>query len=660
MAINIQKLINAINAKNITVPQDTAALTEPVGEAADVFVGGIAITEYDLDTIPAGTTVTYDNSRWLATDFTANPSGNTSGDDILLGAWSGTETAPVVIDFNNSYIEMKNIQYISNVKIAFSILRGANNVTIKNLNLKIKGTSATWTGIHASDVYGNANATVTFENCKFDLSEWVKGSSPPAYPNSYVYLNGQSLVFDADCIVIKSPSHGNVFAPYTNVGSVTSNATVYTSTDAEAIALLPLSNQLTGANLSVVADAAILNKLIPNINSAYDIYALVDSSADLPGISLSNHGTLAYTSISDKFYVSNAARNSWEELNIVTYPETRNGINPIFNAASNYGYAAQAYSPTFSTNYLPAINRNGVDKFAVVNAGTPVTSVGTLTVAGDRSEMNALSDTVGGFGFLAGGMREISGNPAANKLLIDKWPVTSEGSAVDLGDLLNYALNTGHSRTWSDNGNGYGYVYGWTAGIPTPPPPQPTYIDKFPFVATTAVANVGTFGSHQQDNAVSLSGNVDGYLIGGDDYLGTVSKYSFASNPGSTLAIQPFTLTQKRIQAGKNGVINLISGYQIGGRYGPATSNQTNTVSYFGLASGTSAVKTQTLTTAVRFSEGISGNTYGYAMGGYSGPFASTGNIEAFPYSSDDTPFVTVGSLTAGGTNGTGTSGFGN
>ena len=149
-------------------------------------------------------------------------------------------------------------------------------------------------------------------------------------------------------------------------------------------------------------------------------------------------------------------------------------------------------------------------------------------------------------------------------------------------------------------------------------------------------------------------------MIGGDDYLGTVSKYSFASNPGSTLAIQPFTLTQKRIQAGKNGVINLISGYQIGGRYGPATSNQTNTVSYFGLASGTSAVKTQTLTTAVRFSEGISGNTYGYAMGGYSGPFASTGNIEAFPYSSDDTPFVTVGSLTAGGTNSTGTSGFGN
>tara|TARA_R110000803_G_scaffold46198_22_gene97168 strand:- start:1630 stop:2448 length:819 start_codon:yes stop_codon:yes gene_type:complete len=272
--------------------------------------------------------------------------------------------------------------------------------------------------------------------------------------------------------------------------------------------------------------------------------------------------------------------------------------------------------------------------------------------------MIASSDTVGGFGFLAGGMPP--GNPAANTLLIDKWPVTSEGSAVDLGDLLNYSLNIPHSRPWSDNRNGYGYVYGWAQSPPYPPPPQPTYIDKYPFVANIPIANVGTFGSHEQDNAVSLSGNVDGYLIGGNTYLGTVSKYSFASNPGSTLAIQPFTLTQKRIQSGKNGIINLINGYQVGGRYAPGTSSQTNTVSYFGLASGTSAVKTQTLATAVRFSEGISGNTYGYAMGGYSGAYASSGNIEAFPYSSDDTPFVTVGTLTAGGTNSAGTSGFGN
>ena len=652
MAINIQKLINAINAKNITVPQDPiAALTEPVGEAADVFVGGIAITEYDLDTIPAGTTVTYDNSQWLATDFTANPSGNTSGDDILLGTWPVAETAPVVIDFNNTYIELNNIVYSSNVKIAFSILRGANNVTIKNLNLKIKGTSATWTGIHASDDYGNATATVTFENCVFDLSEWVKGTSPPAYPNSYVYLNGQSLVFDADCIVIKSPSHGDVFSPYINVGSVTTFATVYTSTDAEAIALLPLSNSLTGRSSSAVADRAILNKLISNVNSAYDIYALVDSSADLPDISLSNHGTLAYTSISEKFYVSNATRNSWEELNIVTYPETRNGINPIFNAASNYGYAAQSYTPTYPTTYLPTINRNGVDKFAVVNAGTPVTSVGSLTVAGDRQNMVASSDTVGGFGFLAGG--QSAPGPAGNTLLIDKWPVSSEGSAVDLGDLLNYPVLY-YTRAWSDNDNGYGYVYGFDT-------PSTTYIDRYPFVAPyTTLANVGTFGGHLQNQAVSLSGNVDGYSIGGDDYLGTVSKYSFASNPGSTLAIQPFTLTQKRIQAGSNGIINLINGYQVGGRYTPGALNQTNTVSYFGLASGTSAVKTQTLATAVRFTEGISGNTYGYTMGGYAGPLISSGNIEAFPYSSDDTPFVAVGSLTAGSTNSGGTDGFGN
>jgi hypothetical protein len=420
-----------------------------------------------------------------------------------------------------------------------------------------------------------------------------------------------------------------------------------------AINIQKLINAINAKNITVpqseLGERETLDKLISNVNSAYDIYALVDSSADLPDISLSNHGTLAYTSVSEKFYVSNATRNSWEELNIVTYPETKNGINPIFNAASNYGYAAQSYTPTYPTTYLPAINRNGVDKFAVVNAGTPVTSVGSLTVAGDRQNMVASSDTVGGFGFLAGG--QSAPGPAGNTLLIDKWPVSSEGSAVDLGDLLNYPVLY-YTRAWSDNDNGYGYVYGFDT-------PSTTYIDRYPFVAPyTTLANVGTFGGHLQDNAVSLSGNVDGYLIGGDNYLGTVSKYSFASNPGSPLAVQPFTLTQKRIQLGSNGIINLINGYQVGGRYFGV--NQTNTVSYFGLASGTSAVKTQTLATAVRFTEGISGSTYGYTMGGYAGPTISSGNIEAFPYSSDDTPFVAVGSLTAGGTNSVGVDGFGN
>lgn len=426
-----------------------------------------------------------------------------------------------------------------------------------------------------------------------------------------------------------------------------------------AINIQKLINAINAKNITVpqseLGERETLDKLISNVNSAYDIYALVDSSADLPDISLSNHGTLAYTSVSEKFYVSNATRNSWEELNIVTYPETKNGINPIFNAASNYGYAAQSYAPTYPTLYLPSINRNGVDKFAVVNAGTPVTSVGSLTVSGARENMVASSDTVGGFGFLAGG--EPNDPAPGDTLLIDKWPVSSEGSAVDLGDLLRYPLSFVHSRAWSDNGNGYGYVYGFdTPGVYAP---ISTYIDRYPFVAPyTTLANVGSFANHFQDNGVSLSGNVDGYLIGGDNYLGTVSKYSFASNPGSPLAVQPFTLTQKRIQLGSNGIINLINGYQVGGRYFGV--NQTNTVSYFGLASGTSAVKTQTLATAVRFTEGISGSTYGYTMGGYAGPTISSGNIEAFPYSSDDTPFVAVGSLTAGGTNHIGTSGFGN
>ena len=371
MAINIQKLVDAINAKNLSLPASTApALTEPVGEAADVFVGGIAITEYDLDTIPAGTTVTYDNSRWLATDFTANPAGNTSGDDILLGTWPSSETAAVVIDFNNTYIEMNNIVYSSNIKIAFSILRGANNVTIKNLNLKIKGTSATWTGIHASDAYGNATATVTFENCVFDLSEWVKGASPGAYPNSYVYLNGQSLVFDADCIVIKSPSHGDVFSPYINRGTIdATNATVYTSTDAEAIALLPLSKSLTGISLGGNAERLTINKLISNINSAYDIYTTVDSVSDLPESTAANHGLLTYIRGSNAFYVSNAFIG-WEPLSI-------GGAGAVVPYGVVYPLSSTTADPTnttWRTTYGTPVGYQWVADFGMVTT-SPLTNM---------------------------------------------------------------------------------------------------------------------------------------------------------------------------------------------------------------------------------------------------------------------------------------------
>ena len=371
MAINIQKLVDAINAKNLSSPARSAtALTEPVGEAADVFVGGIAITEYDLDTIPAGTTVTYDNSRWLATDFTANPAGNTSGDDITLGTWPSSETAAVVIDFNNTYIEMNNIVYSSSIKIAFSILRGANNVTIKNLNLKIKGTSATWTGIHASDAYGNATATVTFENCVFDLSEWVKGASPGAYPNSYVYLNGQSLVFDADCIVIKSPSHGDVFSPYINVGTIdATNATVYTSTDAEAIALLPLSKSLTGNSLGSTAERLTINKLISNVNSAYDIYTIVDSVSDLPESTAANHGLLTYIRGSDAFYVSNAFIG-WEPLSI-------GGAGAVVPYGVVYPLSSTTADPTnttWRTTYGTPVGYQWVADFGMVTT-SPLTNM---------------------------------------------------------------------------------------------------------------------------------------------------------------------------------------------------------------------------------------------------------------------------------------------
>jgi len=61
-------------------------------------------------------------------------------------------------------------------------------------------------------------------------------------------------------------------------------------------------------------------RLVGSANSAYDVYTLVDSFSDLPAVDLTNHGAIAYTSISDKYYVANAFRNSWEEIIDIVYP----------------------------------------------------------------------------------------------------------------------------------------------------------------------------------------------------------------------------------------------------------------------------------------------------------------------------------------------------
>ena len=75
-------------------------------------------------------------------------------------------------------------------------------------------------------------------------------------------------------------------------------------------------NATKDAGSNAAGDSATLDSLISEIDNNYDIYVTVDSSIDLPLSDVTNHGALAYTTISDAYYVSNATSGQWDSLEL--------------------------------------------------------------------------------------------------------------------------------------------------------------------------------------------------------------------------------------------------------------------------------------------------------------------------------------------------------
>ena len=219
--------------------QAAAATPSVDTDVTEYWVGGANLT-HDLLSTPGGSTIQYDAGSYLYTDFNGGGGSMPRYGFVQIGEWALAETGTVDIDFNGSFMHIDNIDGINtNFRAtAFSVQRGTNDVNISNLYLKISGRSNFWLGIKYDGSYGNASNTVTFDNCIFDLSDWTS-------EQGYLYLNGQSIVFNSNCTVIKNASHGNVLATYTNRGTFTNNGNVYTHTSTEGSALLPLINNLS-------------------------------------------------------------------------------------------------------------------------------------------------------------------------------------------------------------------------------------------------------------------------------------------------------------------------------------------------------------------------------------------------------------------------------
>ena len=188
------------------------------------------------------------------------------------------------------------------------------------------------------------------------------------------------------------------------------------------------------------------------------------------------------------------------------------------HSSGSNGYTAGGYNPQGGVYY------NTIDKFPVSSHGT-ATDVGDLTderygVSGQSSDAN---------GYTSGGYPDSPSTPpttASN--IIDKFPFSSDANATDVGDLTQgRGYLTGQSSS----------THGYNSGGHSSPPYSGTNkntIDKFSFSSDANASDVGDLTMTQQ-GMTGQSSTTDGYATAGSpDYQSNIHKFSFSSDGNAT------------------------------------------------------------------------------------------------------------------------------
>ena len=209
------------------------------------------------------------------------------------------------------------------------------------------------------------------------------------------------------------------------------------------------------------------------------------------------------------------------------------------------------------------------------------------------------------FGYTSGGSSPGTSN------VIDKFPLSSDANATDVGDLTRVIERaTGQSS----------FVSGYTSGGN----PTTNVIDKFPFAADANATDVGDLTVARRELA-GQSSTASGYTSGGYGPADSnvVDKFPFASDANAT---DVGDLTVARY--GQAGQSSTVSGYTSGGQ-------GYNIIDKFPFSSDANATDVGDLTGSGRSNHaGQSSTESGYSSGGdtSSPPFDS---IDKHPFSSD-------------------------
>jgi hypothetical protein len=184
-----------------------------------------------------------------------------------------------------------------------------------------------------------------------------------------------------------------------------------------------------------------------------------------------------------------------------------------------------------------------IEKYAFASAGGSSAPAGLVVSQASQDQSGHSSST---HGYRAGG---IAPAPVGTVNILDKFSFSSDGAAVDHGDL---------TRASYDHAGMSSFTHGYCAG--GTPSSNNLIIDKFSFASASNATDHGDLLSTFHSRRGGHSSNEYGFISGGDPSTNTVETFSFASN---SVATDHCNLSVARVAHGATSSVT--HGYASGG-----------------------------------------------------------------------------------------------
>jgi hypothetical protein len=260
---------------------------------------------------------------------------------------------------------------------------------------------------------------------------------------------------------------------------------------------------------------------------------------------------------------------------------------------------------------------NVIDKFSLTS-DADATDVGDLAYA-TNSTAGQSSAT---HGYASGGLTSPTSDPEVN--YIQKFTFATNGNATDISNLtLARDVPSGQSSI----GNGYGYTSGGSLGFS--PNLQYDRIDRFPFASDDDATDVGNLTQLKGSPAGQQSG-ASGYASGGylyPLYSDRIDKFPFSSDFTTATDVGDLTLARSNAC----GQSSATHGYTSGGTVG---ANHQQAIDRFAFASDVNATTVGDMGyPGKRGAAGQSSISSGYISGGLTNGYGN--QIIKFQFSND-------------------------